>query len=276
MKDTIKATLTVNENERYSDHLNSLIKQGEFLKLAQLEQQDPIWKGFIYDLKKGTMKFLLNATIHTLPTQTNLKMWNKSTSDKCLICKNKETTMHILNGCKIALDQKRYTWRHDNIVKYICELVDQSNYTLYSDIEGFQTESGGSIPSFLTITLDRPDIVIIDRKKKKLHIFELTVPFERNIKQRHTEKTNKYGYLVHDIPQYDVSITAFEVGSRGYIDSDNRKRLADLHKFCTKELKLKTFLDNISALSINSSYYIFCCRKEPQWSAVPPLCAPFN
>ena len=218
----------------------------------------------------------MNSLIHTLPTQTNLKLWNKSTSDKCLICKNKETTLHILNGCKVALDQKRFTWRHDNIVRYICDSVDKSKFTLYSDIEGFKTETGGSIPASLTTTIDRPDIVIIDKKKRKVHIFELTVPFESNIKKRHTEKSNKYGYLIHDIPQYEVSIQAFEVGSRGYIDSDNKKRLTDLHKFCTTDVKLKNFLHNISALSITSSYFIYCCRKEPQWGAVPPLGAPFK
>ena len=124
--------------------------------------------------------------------------------------------------------------------------------------------------------MDRPDIVIIDNKNDKVHIFELTVPFESNIKARHTYKSNKYGYLVTDIPQYDVNITAFEVGSRGLIDSDNKKRLSDIYKLCRKDIKLKTFLHNISALSITSSYYIYCCRKEPQWGAIPPLAAPFK
>ena len=79
---------------------------------------------FVFNLKKGTLKFLLN----TLPTQTNLLQWGKSASDLCKLClqagaelqgRRQETTNYILNGCKGAVHQKRYTWRHNNLIKYI-------------------------------------------------------------------------------------------------------------------------------------------------------------
>ena len=44
VKDSIKASIVVENNEAYRNHLNSLVKQGEFLKLSQLEQQDANWK----------------------------------------------------------------------------------------------------------------------------------------------------------------------------------------------------------------------------------------
>ena len=52
IKTTIKAGLRVESESDYSKHLHTLIKQGEFLKISQLEQQDPIWKSFIHNLKK--------------------------------------------------------------------------------------------------------------------------------------------------------------------------------------------------------------------------------
>ena len=276
IKTTIKAGLRVESESDYSKHLHTLIKQGEFLKISQLEQQDPIWKSFIHNLKKGTMKFLLNSMIDTLPTKSNLKLWNKTTSDKCGLCQNKETTLHVLNGCRTALMQGRFTWRHDNILRYICNNIDKEKYTVFSDIPDYKTENGGSMPSFLTITADRPDLVILDKSKKKALIGELTVPFESNVAERHTYKTNRYAYLLKDITSYEPSLCAFEIGARGFMTTENMKRLKEIHKFCNKTLTFKKFSENISAISITSSYYIFNCRKEPSWGTPEPLCPPLN
>ena len=119
IKNKVKAIVKDSTQEKNTTHLNTLVMQSEFLKLAQEEKKDPIWKSFIWNLKSGTAKFLLNSTIHTLPTMNNLKLWNKTVSDQCLLCKNRDSTLHTLNGCKIMLDQGRYTYRHDNILNYI-------------------------------------------------------------------------------------------------------------------------------------------------------------
>ena len=84
-------------------------------------------------------------------------------------------------------------------------------------------------------------------------------------------KTNKYAYLLHDITRYDPSVTAFEIGSRGYITSDNKKRLQALYKYCDRNITFKKFIENISAISITSSYYIFNTRKEPTWAAISSI-----
>jgi len=61
------------ENETFwREHTETLIKQGHFLCLAMLEKSDIIWKSYMFNLKKGTLKFLLNSCLDTLPTQTNL------------------------------------------------------------------------------------------------------------------------------------------------------------------------------------------------------------
>ena len=124
---------------------------------------------------------------------------------------------HILNNCKISLDQGKYTWRHNNIINYIVTSIDSSKFQIFSDLPGFQVAGGGSIPPEVCVTNLKPDLVIIDRKTKQLFLFELTVPFERNIEIRHTEKTNKYAHFVSDITSYETFICAFEIGSRGYI-----------------------------------------------------------
>ena len=100
----------------------------------------------------------------------------------------------------------------------------------------------------------------------------MTCPFETRIDQAHKLKVEKYEHLNTDLAVngYKPNIEAFEVGSRGYLTKDNKQRI----KYCKSDIKLKTFTNNISALSVNSSYYIFLCRKESQWSDTPHLMPP--
>ena len=154
--------------------------------------------------------------------------------------------------------------------------VDKSRFTVHSDIPGYQTSSGGSLPPSLTVSTLKPDIVIIDETAKKVMIYELTVPFENNIHSQHTYKTNKYAHLVTDITHYDTTVVAFEVGARGALTADNSQRLIDMHKnFLSKTIKKKTFLQNIKSLATLSSYYIFTSRKHPSWEHTAKINPPF-
>ena len=59
-------------------------------------------------------------------------------------------------------------------MNYIVKNIDSTKYKVYSDIPGY-TVGNGSIPPEICITSEKPDIVIIDEKRKTLDIFELTV-----------------------------------------------------------------------------------------------------
>ena len=222
------------------------------------------------------MKFLLNAAIDTLPTAANLVRWKKSNSDKCKLCHGRQTTDHCLNICKVGFDTGRWTWRHNNIVNYIMECLDTSKYTIYSDLPGQEAAGGGTIPPELCITALKPDIVVIDTQKKELMIYELTCPLERNIEERHLSKQNKYAHFIQDITTHKVTITAFEISSRGLITKRNQGHLHSLHKLCKKGIKLGIFMKNISTLSIYSSYHLWLCRSDPQFVKPPFLKASFH
>ena len=123
VKRDTKAVVSSDENEITFTHIQSLVKQGNFLKLTQMQQVDATWKSYIYNLPKGTMKFLINASIDTLPSNVNLSLWGKRTNLLCsLNCGKKETTNHMLNCCQVALP--RYLWRHNNILHYIIKCLD--------------------------------------------------------------------------------------------------------------------------------------------------------
>ena len=111
--------------EKLKSHVSGLQVQGTLLAIASQEKEDLLWKSSMFQLKSGTLKFMLNSSIDTLPTPVNLKRWKYSTSDKCKLCGNRGTTNHILNCCNTMLNTKRYTWRHDNLINFIVDNVDK-------------------------------------------------------------------------------------------------------------------------------------------------------
>lgn len=210
--------------------MKELTVQGNFLALAAAERQDIVWKSSMYNLKQGTLKFLLNASIDTLPTVANLKRWKKTSSDLCKLCKQHQTTNHILSSCKVALETGRYTWRHNCIVNFIVNSVDPK-FAVYSDLPGHTAQGGGSIPPELCVTSLKPDIVILDNHKKSIHLYELTCPSESNIESRHTEKGNKYTHFTTYITHMKCSVNCFKVSTKGFITARNHSTLKSLHKF---------------------------------------------
>ena len=276
IKNQIKSSLQVKNQEKWIEHVKTLTQQGNFLALAAAEYEDVIWKSYMFNLKQGTMKFLLNSAIDTLPTAANLFKWKKITSDKCKLCRCVQTTSHILNICKVSLDNGKFLWRHNNVINYVLNCVDTAKYTVYADLPG-HTVGGGTIPAEICITTQKPDIVIIDEKQKIINLFELTVPLPRNIEVRHTEKSDRYAHFVTDCTGYKCNVTAFEIGScGGYISTRNHSALYSLHKFTKPGIKLSKFDKNISALAVYSSYHIFITRNEDIFREPPFLLPPFS
>ena len=64
--------------------------------------------------------------------------------------------------------------------------MDKDKFTVYSDIPGFITTNGGSIPATMCVTLEKPGVVIVDDTKKEVHIFELTVNWETLCEKKHS------------------------------------------------------------------------------------------
>ena len=276
VKTDVKSLVQINETEKMLNHVQNLIKQGKYLELCQLEKTDATWQGYIYNLPRGTMKFLLNSTIDTLPTKVNLKLWGKVSSDKCR-CGSRQTLNHILNCCGPSLRDGRYTFRHDNVLSYIGKCLNKQKYTCYIDLEGSQTSAGGTIPPNLVVTTLKPDIVIIDKSSKTATIFELTIPAEHRIKIAHELKFQKYQHFMSDIKSHTVKVTPFEIGSHtGYISTENKRSIHSLHKFCENNITLKKFIQNLSAITVLSSYYIFNARNQENWESLETIHAPFK
>ena len=114
---------------------------------------------------------------------------------------------------------------------------------MYSDLDQFSL-NGGTIPPDILCTLQRPDLTLIDRSKKKITILELTCSFERNINSANIRKLGKYQDLKKDIEKngYSVTLLPFEIGSK-----------------------------NMSKISLLGSFTVFHAQAQPTWQNPPYL-----
>ena len=193
-----------------------------------------------------------DLSYRTLPSPSNLKRWQITTESSCFLCQKIVCTIaHILGACQIALKQQRFTYRHDTVlsvlvstlVKFLSSYVPSPNsssgisfvkegqkpknarkpmvgllhsapkWKILYDFQGSPT-----VPSFLTVTTLRPDIVLYSCSIKAVIIIELTCPCEENMPYWHDKKRENYHSLCTSIKAngWRVFFFAVEVGARGY------------------------------------------------------------
>ena len=267
-KTLIKQTLAEVCSKKWKENIEPLLVQGEFLKIVHLEETDVTWKALIYNLPQGVLKFATNAAIDSLPTNKNLYRWGKRITDKCNLCSNTGTLHHILNNCESMLD--RYCWRHNNIIHAIIHCIKSesslSTTRVYADIEG-ETINGGTVPPTIVPTNQKPDICFVDESRKAVTIFELTVPFETNIETAHQRKEERYASLTHDVTTagWTCTLICVEIGSRGLITPQNKRRLQKLLKLCGCRTSYPQLRDRLLKTVLFGSYTIFQGRSVAGW-----------
>ena len=273
MKKTIHQETTMNWNTK----VNKLTVQGDFIKLLIEEEQDVTWKSMKNNIPRGVLSFAIKACSNGLNTPDNLKRWGIRKTDKCGLCKYRSNLEHILNWCPVALDEGRFTWRHNSVLSHMAKTLlasNPENLQIFADLPGLWL-NGGTVPPDILITKFRPDLVIINRKDKKIELMELTCCYEKNISQAHIRKTDKYNELKTDIQKkgWIVNLTPYEVGSRGQITKKNKESIIKvLKRNCIKTNNSKLFKE-ISKISLLCSYSIFQAHNVPSWRD-PPLLHP--
>ena len=231
----------------------------------------------MWDIPQGVLRFAINAGINTLPTHDNLKRWGKRVNDRCPFCGNIQTLLHVLSNCNTALDQGRYTWRHNSVLMSIINVIRpklNSDMTLYSDMDGFQAPHGGTIPPHILVTNLKPDVFIVNEVSREVVIFELTCPWDTNVERSHVFKEEKYASLVTDLSRnFSVFQFSVEISVRGQITAANKARLKSFSFRCCRDAKMvtKSLLKVTSKAALLSSFSIFSARKEPAWTNPAPL-----
>ena len=122
------------------EHLSKLTVQGKFSNIIKYQESDHFYRSIMFDLPHKQLSWLVRASIDCLPSFSNLRRWNKVLSNKCALCPRSETMWHVLNGCDVALNQKRFNLRHDSILLHVVKqtIARKMQETSYCRFRGLQ------------------------------------------------------------------------------------------------------------------------------------------
>ena len=98
--------------------------------------------------------------------------------------------LHVLNNWVTAVNDGRYTWRHDSIsyiIMYYVKQLIQKGYEIYANLEGY------TATNVLFNGNNWPDIAV--KKGNDLTAIELTCCFETNLVKSNNFKKEKYDKL---------------------------------------------------------------------------------
>ncbi|XP_066299893.1 uncharacterized protein [Branchiostoma lanceolatum] len=240
-----------------------LEEEGRRAKAAQLAAQGAWTKwnlpsrkiswSELWKLEPFRISFLLRSVYDTLPSPTNLCRWGLREDPACKLCGERGTMAHILSGCKTALTQGRYRWRHDKVLSTIASILEverkkkRNVETRRGPVITFVREgeksrpataarAGNSIlqkakswdlrvdlgrrlhfPSVVHTRL-RPDAVLWSEEGKKIVLIELTVPWEERCEEAYERKKNKYQDLLQECRDkgWQAWLFPIEIGCRGF------------------------------------------------------------
>lgn len=98
-------------------------QQGAWTRWKQVVEH----KIFCTDLCRAEphcIKFLLQTVFDVLPSPSNLNCWRLAETPACPLCQGKGTLEHIMSCRSKALDEGRYQWRHDQVLKAVAESIN--------------------------------------------------------------------------------------------------------------------------------------------------------
>ena len=117
----VSRAYAITAEEKRIAHATTLSRQGNWTTFKDdVRCFDLSWNNLIYGPGPKVISFVLNALINSARTPDMLKLWGYKQSASCPLCDRSPCTIHhILSNCQYALNQRRYNWRHDSVLKNI-------------------------------------------------------------------------------------------------------------------------------------------------------------
>ena len=256
-----KTLLAEEEADTRHQQLCKLPTQGEMAR--QWEGNSPdLWVKAVQELPSEVMKFSLNASLDTLPTNSNLRTWGKKAHDTCPLChESRQTLLHVLNNCPVAMELRRYSRRHDAVLAVLGDFIQAHlppTFSITSDLPS----ATYSFPQHITPTDMRPDIVWWSDVHKELWLLELTVSYESLVADSCQRKRAKYQDLVEagDAAGFRTELITVEVGSRGMLQDEEFDHLKLL--FNVPQKSIACLCLSIIRTTILESFKIWCSRNS--------------
>jgi hypothetical protein len=143
---------------------------------------------------------------------------------------------------------------------------------VFADLPNFWL-NGGTIPPDILPRGLQPDLVLINRKEKKIELLELTCSFETSIERANIRKTKSYNDLKSDLLKegWKATLVPFEIGSRGLVNKRNRESLIAVMKRNRIKLRHTQLFKDLSKISLLCSYSLVQAHCGPSWQDPPVL-----
>ena len=289
--------------EEYLTRAVQMGVQGRWTAWKDLNQRVISWRSLVYGDPR-LYRFCIGATFDTLSSPANLKRWGLESSDKCCLCGVEQCTVrHVLSGCKVALSQGRYRYRHDCVLRVICHhLAGFINRKKVSRVDSGEDMrfvragvSSGKLrrerealgllkvaedwifladlekrlvfPVDIVVTSLRPDIVVYSHSSSTIIMVELTCPCEENIEVQHNKKLMRYQDLKADceVKGWKVYLFAVEVGARGYTGQSLSTCLKSLG---LRNRPLRSCLEGAGDEALRTSFWVWFLKENDSWDKV--------
>ena len=217
------------------------------------------WYTMVSRLPQSIYHFSSKGLILCLPTKVNMRLWSKSDNDHCSLCDQKQSQLHVLSYCQVALREKRYTWIHNSILLTIARFLSVSansrGMKLFVDLDGYPNpgECFGS---------QRPDIVIINGKE--VIVIELSVCYETRTEEARHFKKRRNQNLKSDlsIEWEKLNIIYLEITTLGFVS----RNIKDFAKFVKPlGISYERMIGKCMETALRASFYIFT-RRDKEWS----------
>ena len=268
--DKYKTTREVLKDMRATttDHITTKLTSQGFIIREIWDAVMPAYKGLwlsTFDkMPRNIFNFCIRYLNNTLATNKNMFTWKKSASAQCSVCSAPQTLGHVIGGCAVHLNEGRYTWRHDSILKNLADYLRlKENLCVHADLERC------SSPSVITGDDLRPDIVVI--KGKLLYILELTVGFETNISKNAERKEQKYSDLIENLQRsgeknkYEkVLFVNLLLGTLGIIGKESHNLKTMLQELGLSKSEEDYIVKKLINVCIRCTYFLFC-KKDSDW-----------
>ncbi|KAJ8397342.1 hypothetical protein AAFF_G00438910 [Aldrovandia affinis] len=269
-KDLVVSEITRIEQEELRVKSVAQGQQGRWTTWEGVASRAINWADF-WKLPQARLSFLIRATYDTLPSPQNLHQW-LGTEQSCDLCGTINASLqHILSGCKTALTQGRLTWRHDQVLRKLAEVLEKcgqeansqrpsgSQQRIHFLRQGEPTQhkrppsnlltSGAEwkmkvdlgrqlqFPQEICSTTLRPDVVLWSAAAKSALLIELTVPWEEGLEAAYERKMAKYADLVAECRESGWSVRMVE--SRKYTGLSRRLRQRYKMEHCMSPADVK-------------------------------------
>ena len=246
-------TIIVDTDNTINERMTTIRKQkwegkqlyGRFKRLINNISHQKTWnwlrKG---SLKRETKSLLIAAQVNAIKTNhIKARIDKTQQNNKCRLCGDRnETINHIISECS-KFAQKEYKARHDWVGSVThwemcrkfqfdhtnkCYMHNQA-HVLENDshklLWDFNIQTDHLIPA------RRPDLIIINKRKRIYKIVDFAVPADRRINLKEGEKKDKYLVLDRELKKLwnmKVTIVPIVIGALGTVTKGLLKGLEDL------------------------------------------------